>query len=223
MIFEDIFKSILEQNFNTVEGDSTHAKAKRLSETLEGNLNFPVATKTLTRYYNQYIAETETKRQPDAQILKMLLRNIGYNSINEFKSSMASNPRSRVNTKRTWFFAAVLTVILAFGIYKFYEHEGLKCMAWNGTAYEECSCEENVHPQFDTQVLRITNDNDQLLNMRKIEVDTATVFFKNGEPIVWYEKNQEGEVEFFNMLGNHPENGETLKKVTEYIVNKYAR
>ena len=41
-------------------------------------------------------------------------------------------------------------------------------------------------------------------------------------PNDWYYKNDQGEIEYYTSAGLHPVNGETLKAITEYIIEKYV-
>ncbi|KAA1247250.1 hypothetical protein [Aquimarina sp. RZ0] len=42
------------------------------------------------------------------------------------------------------------------------------------------------------------------------------------KPRVWYYKNKKDEIEYFTSSGIHPVNGETLKKITPYIIETYV-
>jgi hypothetical protein len=56
---------------------------------------------------------------------------------------------------------------------------------------------------------------------RPTRVETAnTGFFDpgTGRPIVWFYKDRDGEIEFFNLMGFHPETGDELEPVSKGIV-----
>lgn len=94
------------------------------------------------------------------------------------------------------------------------------CIQWSDTHYEQVECEGNKlgfahsNPIFDFD--------ENLLRFKKLDVCDTTKFFIEGQPTVWYIK-QNNKCEFFNAPGLHPISGKTLKPITEYIINKYIR
>ena len=44
---------------------------------------------------------------------------------------------------------------------------------------------------------------------------------KKGDVKIWYGKNIVKELEYFSLLGVHPETGKTLKPITEYMIKKH--
>lgn len=52
----------------------------------------------------------------------------------------------------------------------------------------------------------------------RVEAANPTFFdLRNGEPILWYQKQQSGDVELFNLMGFHPLTGDELLPVTKEI------
>ncbi|WP_291871689.1 hypothetical protein [Maribacter sp.] len=96
--------------------------------------------------------------------------------------------------------------------------EDNKCMTWAKTHYEKVLCTK----KFNTKTEPI--DPIRLANFKKVEVSMATSFFNEdtNQPLLWYYKNKKGEIEYFTAPGLHPVHGETLKKITETIINKYV-
>ncbi|HMI07307.1 MAG TPA: hypothetical protein VK528_07170 [Flavobacterium sp.] len=94
-----------------------------------------------------------------------------------------------------------------------------QCLQWNTDHYEVVTCEgkEQGFPLTDP----IYTYDEDLLDFRKIEVSDTTTFFKDGQPIVWYSK-QNNQCEFFNKPGMHPITGKPLLPVTSYIASKYV-
>jgi len=89
------------------------------------------------------------------------------------------------------------------------------CMYWNDVEYIPVFCDENLE---NFKVIQINSD---VLKIKKItRPDTLTT--ENAIGKVWYDKSNK-KVEFFTHHGIHPENGKTLRNVTEYIVEKYAK
>lgn len=57
----------------------------------------------------------------------------------------------------------------------------------------------------------------------KVNVHAGYPFFsEDGKPLIWYYKNKNGKHEYFTKLGFHPTSGETLKKITPYIIQTYV-
>lgn len=90
-----------------------------------------------------------------------------------------------------------------------------ECMYWNEDHYEAVFCDKKIQG-----VNIIALNEDQVQFLRKINrKDTLTI--ENAKGKVWYDKNN-NIVQFFTYHGLNPENGKTLKPVTDYILNKYA-
>ena len=56
-------------------------------------------------------------------------------------------------------------------------------------------------------------------NARRIE-STDPIFFslRTGEPIVWYHKDENDEIQLFDLMGFHPETGDELLPITKEMV-----
>ena len=93
-----------------------------------------------------------------------------------------------------------------------------QCMLWKGNHYEKIDCQqENLG--FISEIVIPFDENE--FELRKIKVCDTTTFFKNGKAIVWYGK-KDGTVTFFNQDGRNPENGDELKEITKYMIDKYV-
>ncbi|MGB3149403.1 MAG: hypothetical protein WBB27_01975 [Maribacter sp.] len=96
-----------------------------------------------------------------------------------------------------------------------------ECMTWADSLYVTISCDQSPLSKYGTQVKPI--DKMKLKNMRKVEVSAGYKFFsEDGKPLIWYYKNKENKHEFFTSPGLHPVNGETLRKITPYIIQTYV-
>ena len=94
------------------------------------------------------------------------------------------------------------------------------CITWADTLYIVVSCNSALS-KYGNPIEPM--DKKKLESMKKVKVTAATHFFAdNGKPLVWYYKNKEDEIEYFTAPGLHPGNGETLKKITPYIIEKYV-
>jgi hypothetical protein len=95
-----------------------------------------------------------------------------------------------------------------------------ECMKWEGDHYEAVDCKNEKSGSENFLSVEVLNEN--LLSFKKIEVDINTVFFKKGQPIIWYGKSFDGNFEYFNQPGLHPETGKILKPISQYIIKKYV-
>jgi hypothetical protein len=96
-----------------------------------------------------------------------------------------------------------------------------QCMQWQKNHYEIVDCQSDNSNGFMSQS-EIVPFNENQSQLIKIEVTDTTTFFKNGKPLYWYCKVN-GEPEFFNSYGLHPETNKALRPVSEYIVDKYLK
>ncbi|WP_264563011.1 hypothetical protein [Flavobacterium sp. N2155] len=94
------------------------------------------------------------------------------------------------------------------------------CMVWKEEKYVAVDCKEKINSFAATAVPK----EDQLIkDFRKLKVDTKTSFFdKKGNPKIWYIKNPNGTLEFYNQPGLQPETGKTLRPITRYIIQEYV-
>lgn len=94
-----------------------------------------------------------------------------------------------------------------------------QCMQWQKDHYEKVDC--NVVNQGMAAINAVVPIDEREINLKKIEVNKETLFFKNGKPLVWYSKIK-GKLYYFNSYGINPENGKPLKPMTNYMINKYV-
>ena len=94
------------------------------------------------------------------------------------------------------------------------------CMVWKGEKYEAIDCSETIKGFAD---VTLPKDDKLIKEFRKIKVNDKTSFFdKKGNAKVWYIKNPNGTLEFFNQPGLQPETGKTLKPISRYIIQEYV-
>ena len=96
------------------------------------------------------------------------------------------------------------------------------CMTWTGRLYEKIPCSKGSYSTYGNAIEPY--DEKRYENFKQVEVDITTSFFseQNQKPLLWYYKNEQGEIEYYTAPGLHPVNGKTLKAVTEYIIEKYV-
>ena len=56
---------------------------------------------------------------------------------------------------------------------------------------------------------------------RVVSDDPAFFDLKTGEPVVWYAKSKDGEIELFDLMGFHPETGEELTPISRDVVQEW--
>ncbi|TDP57775.1 hypothetical protein [Flavobacterium dankookense] len=93
-----------------------------------------------------------------------------------------------------------------------------ECMVWRGVHYERIDCQDETLGLV-SEIVKPFDEKE--FELRKIEVCDTTTFFKNGKAVVWYGK-KDGEVTYFNQDGRNPENGDELKEITQYMIDKYV-
>ena len=219
----ETFTKLITQNFNSVSGDSTNAKATKLCSTLFDNFSFTVNARTLTRYYNQYVLNTEEKRTPEKDIVEMLCKNVGYTNFEMYKKQFArTEDFQKRNYARLVFSIFIVSAVIAIGIVLVSNLTSDNCITWNGESYVDYDCAFNKHPQTNNDVLRVTASTKSYRNLKKIVVYDTTTIKKAEKPIVWYGKSEKGEVQFFNTYGIHPVTGKTLKECSYLIRNNYG-
>ncbi|MEG0916102.1 MAG: hypothetical protein RSF68_03725 [Myroides sp.] len=93
-------------------------------------------------------------------------------------------------------------------------------MIWKGDKYEAVDCSETINSFAETT---LPKDDKLIEEFRKMKVDSKTSFFdKKGNPKIWYIKNPNGTLEFFNQPGLQPETGKTLRPISRYIIQEYV-
>lgn len=159
----------------------------------------------------------------------VVLNSDGVLNQNEFKKEVNKPAIFFLNFKKSLsqsFFKhskviLVLVCFLALGFtISYFLFPKKQCMQWSYDHYEEVSCDMDIQGFKAANVIEVLDEN--VLDLRKIEVCDTTVFFKNGEALIWYAKTKDG-IDCFNTHGRHPENYHALKPITPYIIRKYIK
>jgi hypothetical protein len=128
-------------------------------------------------------------------------------------------PQIEIKKKHTLIVAS-LFLFIGFVVI-FFVFPNKECMQWSGDHYELVDCDLKIESTGDFTNIEILDPT--LVNLKKIKIcDTTTCFDKNGTAIIWYAKTANG-IDFFNAHGRHPENNNSLRPVTHYILNKYVK
>jgi len=118
-------------------------------------------------------------------------------------------------------FGALLLTVLGLKYPILFNGKPFECMTWADSQYVAVSCDTGPFSRYGTVVKDINQS--ELKNMRKVKVNAGYNFFsEDGKPLIWYYKNENNIHEFFTAPGLHPITGETLRKITPYIIQTYV-
>ncbi|PIB31321.1 hypothetical protein BFP77_01760 [Maribacter sp. 4U21] len=217
-----------------------HASHSRFALSKHVSDHSDLSSKTLERAYDRYVNQKRKHGIPQAESVELFCKYLGFESYSDF---VRRNPtgipkngkpqKNKRNVNREGWKKLIVIISIASGLIimisdfqKWYANsknrlEYLECMTWADSLYVTISCDRSPLSEYGTQVKPL--DPLELKNMRKVKVNAAYQFFSDeGKPLIWYYRNEEDEHEFFTSPGLHPVNGETLRKITPYIIQKYV-
>lgn len=123
------------------------------------------------------------------------------------------------------FFTALFTMLGVANLGTNFNPDGeaLKCVTLYDGEYIDSKCDVEVHPVYGTPVIEVTPEIIRNREFSKITTHQNTSFFNTltGQAIVYYGRNYNGDIEFFNMDGYHPQTKQRLIPVTPTIVKSY--
>lgn len=130
------------------------------------------------------------------------------------KGSLTINERS---AKFLWAIGGATVLILLIWVMTEHFFTPKNCMIWTSDHYEAIDCNTTAKSG---KIIAL--DEKLLLEFKQLPISSSLVFFdESGQPIVWYSKSPERNIELFNSPGKHPVTGETLKKITPNIISTY--
>lgn len=163
------------------------------------------------------IENENTEFVPQKQIKTTSVSNfIPNNVVNRIDKSKTEKRKQ----KTIWTAIGILVLFSVVYTFKDLFFPEKECMQWQNDHYEAIDCPDKNLGIGKFKFIEVLNEN--VLTLKKMKINKNTIFFKNDKPVVWYCKRN-GNVEFFNSFGYHPETGKPLKPVTHYIINKYVR
>lgn len=116
-----------------------------------------------------------------------------------------------------------LAVVFFISLTGFLVHKSTepKCMIWKEDHYERIDCEQSSNLGLLKFAQVFPYDEILFDNFKKLTItDTTSFFNKNGDPIVWYSK-QNNDCEYFTWEGIHPISRKKLKPISRTIINNY--
>ncbi len=137
--------------------------------------------------------------------------------INVHEESKESQKRNRIILFIVIFIAIVTSITLWYINTK--EDKKL-CLFWKGNHFESIVCENASEDEKDLMIS--PNEwKETYKSFRKIQPSSSTHFFdSDGNAKVWYQY-KDGNYDFFNQSGLHPETGQKLLPVTPSVVDSY--
>ncbi|MEM8998982.1 MAG: hypothetical protein AAGB24_01865 [Bacteroidota bacterium] len=221
--------------------------AQHLSDLLQEDYEYSISERTLRDYYTNYKNDTIGKQEDlKPKLIACLCDYLGYKNyadfINQNQGERIGNPdenqerlrktkekgeEEKKNGRRMLIisigisFGALLLTVLALKYPMSFDSKPAECMTWADSLYVKVSCDKGPFSQFGTTVDSL--DQMKLEKMRKVKVHAAYQFFSDtGEPLIWYYKKNNKEIEYFTAPGLHPTNRATLRKITPYIIQTYV-
>lgn len=246
---EEIINEVFEKAKKEHASHSRFALSNYIADVITEKHRY-IHPKTLERAYDRYIDKKKKHGPPSAESIDLFckyLKKTGYKDYLE--SNPIEEPSEPKEVKWKWLIATsvafsvilIATWILWDSVFvgdsdatprkenlnnsKNEKVDGQfsdkQCMTWADSLYVTVSCDTGPFSEYGTDVKPF--DSNELQNMKKVEVYAGYPFFADdGSPLIWYYKNKEGEHEYYKAPGLHPVTGETLKKITPYIIQTYV-
>lgn len=217
-LFEDLFENVkneVDNNSTSKNGISTYFVEKVIDE----KFNKPnlISVKAFKGYYEKYVEERENNSgEPKTELKNLMSKYLGYNDFQEYVSNNKKEKKSNyknINVKNIIYIVLII-FISSLATFQITKKEPLPCIEWNIDHYETIDCKG----EYPNPILRDVD----IENFKKIQVNRSSNFYKYDKPIVWYGKSKNGNIEFFNSRGLHPETLKELKPITDYIIEKYV-
>ncbi|WP_237275881.1 hypothetical protein [Tenacibaculum ovolyticum] len=208
-----------QENLNINYGDENH-----------------IGIRKATRLYEKYIEEKEKSvKAPNKFQRNYMSKYLGHEDYDDYikkttdisleteKNPVFENAKTTIDTviPVKWYkknanklVVTTSTVfMLVLSIYTYQNNYSIKgnCIIWKTDHFEKSSC----------LVKNAINNRKYAINIEKFKkftISDSTIFFKNGEPKVWYGENKKGVKEYFRDRGFHPETLKRLNPITRTIL-----
>lgn len=165
--------------------------------------------------YTEFVMKNAGQVTNEPPEMKSVLNGAYVEKKEKKEISMGEKLKIIIQKNKVTLIFCLLFFLFFFGLYAINKQ---RWMIWNVDHYVEVS--------FDAEKYGLSNlklyKKERIQHFKKIQPTCDYPFFKaNGKENLWYEKSVLGELEFFTSYGLHPETGETLKKITPYMIKKY--
>ena len=231
---QQIIEDIVHEAFEKAKQEHAVHSPFALSTHISDHSN--LSSKTVQKLHKKYIEKDGSTRKPTSSSIDQLCKYLGYENYGEYYRTRKTapekggkdTPKKGGAARKNRLVGPILVVLIAalmFAAIKtvwFSEHPEEGCMTWADTLYIKVPCDRSPYSGQGTAVVPL--DKIRLKNFKKVKVDMGTEFFseQTGRPLIWYSKTNRDELEYFTAPGLHPLTGETLKGITEYIIEKYV-
>ncbi|MCW5516914.1 hypothetical protein [Muriicola sp. Z0-33] len=212
--FEEALKKLKESGNND---PSKLAIGEELSAYIWENEKFQIGSRMLINYFNKAVEINEKDKDisiKQSKVINGLSHYLGYESYSQFaKGKFGISKRMK-----RWMIIIVLSLLSLIAIL-YLTMDGQRWMVWQEDRYVEVEFDQEKMRQG---LLKIYKE-DRIQHFRKIVPNCNTEFFKkDGSENLWYGKNEDGELEYFTDLAQHPETGKSLDPMTKYMIRKYV-
>lgn len=197
-------------------------------------VGFSISQKAVKNYYEKYVEKKVNKSgEPKSELKDLIAQYLEFEDYTQFenynKRITENNPeqlkevidlKMQIGFKEKYKNHIIVTSIISiFVIFlvlnKYNTTDSDTCIIWKETHFEKSAC--TIKNAIANSVYNI-----DIVNFKKIEVTKETMFFKKGNPQIWYGKSSNKKMEYFTRRGIHPETLKELDPITEYIINKYV-
>lgn len=217
-----------------IQSPSKSGVAEVLSDYIEQECKFQFGERRLRDYYNEALKDEAIEIKQQA-VRDGLAKYLGYENFRdllirytETKKDLQNKTQSESIEKSKAFFVKQFlsrnktTVLIASGCLILFliinSINKEKWMVWEGNHFVETDFDSH---EMEKGQIFLFNEN-QVARFRKLQPNCETQFFNSeGKELLWYGKNDNGELEYFTDLGRHPETGKTLRPITRYMIKKY--
>lgn len=242
----EIVKKVYQRANANCVSSAKNALAIHVEDEIFRNHKKKISYRTVERAFERHVFNDKTISERSPESIDLFCKYLGFENFIDYVKSHPIIAEPLPKDHRKWkliikislVFGAVFTTVLFFKeeLFPYPKTDGKKiektnevinsaldtdCMTWADSLYVVVSCDKSPLSKYGTQVKPL--DKRELKNMRRVEVTAAYDFFTvTGKPRIWYYKNDEDLYEYFTAPGLHPINGETLKKITPYIIHRYV-
>ena len=168
---------------------------------------------------NDVVEKTEIEEVVDKEIVTVEAE-VNTPKVIGFSEEVSIEKQNNISLKKIGIIGIVAVIIGISLFLNFKTWTTKDCMVWKGDKYEAVDCSETINSFAETT---LPKDDKLIKEFRKMKVNSKTSFFdKKGNPKVWYIKNPNGILEFYNQPGLQPETGKTLRPISRYIIQEYV-